>query len=139
MKKFLALLFVVFAFSACNDERVELVTINASAYVDNSKAIGNFAILSPTQSPIFEDDGALDRYFATIQENSKVGITDFTAKVLPGEYVLVIQLKDGNPGVLYRTYTYNFITLRGSSARTNYVMQFQSGRTSFYQPWVDRK
>ena len=139
MKKFLALLLVVFVFAGCNDKPVELVTINASAFVDNTKAIGNFAIVSPNQSAIFAYDGAVDRFFATVQQNSKLGVTDFTAQVLPGEYVLIIQLKDGNPGVLYRTYTYNFITTRGPSAKLNYVMQFQSARTTFYQPWVDRK
>lgn len=139
MKKFLTLLFVVLVFAGCNDKNVELVTINASAYVDNVKAVGNFALLSPNQTTVFADDGALDRYFATIQENSKVGVTDFTTKVLPGEYVLVIQLKDGNSGILYRTYTYNYITTRGANAKFNYVMQFESGRTTFYQPWIDRK
>lgn len=139
MKRFLTLLFIVFVLTGCNDKRVELVTINASAYVDANKATGNFAIFSPNQADIFSDEGAVDRYFATIQQNAKTAVTDFSAQVLPGEYVLVIQLKDGNPGVLYRTYTYNYITTRGTAARSNYVMQFQTGRTLTYQPWVDRK
>ncbi|PJJ84108.1 hypothetical protein [Mucilaginibacter auburnensis] len=139
MKKILALLFVVLVFAGCNDKRVELVTINASAYVDDAKAIANFAILTPTETGVFSNDGALDRYFATIQQNTKIGVTDYSTQVLPGEYVLVIQLKDGNPGVLYRTYTYNFITTRGPSAKFNYTMQFRSGKAEFYQPWADRK
>jgi|GEM_PF-6721061 len=139
MNKFLGLLCVVFVFAGCNDKRVDLVTINVSAYVDANKAVGNFALLSPNQSGIFSDEGAIDRYFATIQQNAKTAITDFSAEVLPGEYVLVIQLKDGNTGVLYRTYTYNYITTRGTPSRLNYVMQFKSGRAYTYQPWLDRQ
>ena len=139
MKKLLPVLFIVFAFVGCKRQAVELVTINASAYLDGNKAIGNFALLKPEQVGIFSDEDALDRFFATVQVNSKIAITEFSEKVIPGEYILVIQLKDGNPGVLYKTYTYNFITTTGSSARSNYVMQFQTGRTMEYQPWVDKK
>ena len=139
MKKILALLFIVFAFTNCNDKPVALVTINASAYVDANKVAGNFAIFTPTQAGIFADEGAVDRYFATIQQNAKTGITDFSAKVLPGEFVIVIQLKNINTGLLNNTYTYNYITVGNTSAPSNYVMQFQSGRLVAFQPWVDKK
>lgn len=139
MKQLVALLFMAFVFAGCNDKRVELVTINASAYVGANKVVGDFAILSTGQAGVFSDEGALGRYFATIQQNSKTQVTDFTAQVLPGEYILVIQLKDISTGAKLNTYTYNFITTRGTATVFNYAMQFQPGLEGYYQPWVDKK
>ena len=139
MKKILVALFILFAFAGCNDKRVELVTVNAAAYLDGTQTTGNFALLKADQVAIFTGEDALDRYFATVQTNSKVAVKDFTAKALPGEYVLAIQLKEGNPGVLYKTYTYNYITLSNATNPVKYVMQFKTGAAVTFQPWVDRK
>ena len=130
---------LVWLFAGCNRKDVELATINAAAYIDGNKATANFFLLTPSQTTVIGDEDAIDRYLATKPIYAQYAVTEYTEKVIPGEYILVIQIKEIGAPVLYKTYTYNFITTRGTSAKPKYVMQFTSGSSLAFQPWVDKK
>ena len=138
-KTLLMLLMVIGLFAGCKRKEVELATINAAAYIDGNKATANFVLLTTSQTAVISDEGAIDRYMATTPMYLQNGVMEYSQKVIPGEYILVIQVKDVSAPVLYKTYTYNYITTNGTSTQSKYIMQFASGKALTFQPWVEKK
>lgn len=140
MKYFAYIVFALLLFSSCKKKDLELVTINAVAYVDANKAVANFALIDPNEYRVISSERSVDIYMASKPDHSQISTTDFSMKVPTGEYILIIQLKEGKYGTLSTTYTYNYITTRGVSLKTSYAMQFTKSKPSvFYQPWVDKQ
>ena len=139
MKTLIKIFIVGILFSSCKKKDLELVTVNAVAYVDGNKALANFALINPNDYRVINSDRSVDIYLSSKPDYAQIATTDFNLKVPTGEYILIIQLKEGKYGTLTTTYTYNYITTRGASAKTSYAMQFTKSKQSFYQPWVDKQ
>ncbi len=136
--KFLKLILLTFLLAGCRKD-VELVSVSAAAYVDDRPAIANFALLDIENNLDITDVGTIERYFLSEHERARYATSEFSMNVPQGEYILIIQLTDANAGIASKSHTYNFITTRGTSARTKYTMQFLSARNNPFQPWMDKK
>jgi hypothetical protein len=138
MKFYLKLILFTFVLAGCRKD-VEPVTVSAAAYVDDKPAIANFVLLDRSNGLDITDAGTMERFFLSKPERARYATTEYSINVRPGEYILIIQLTNANAGIPDKSHTYNYITTRGTSTRSKYTMQFLSGRSPLYQPWLDRK
>jgi hypothetical protein len=139
MKFFYKIIFFSFLLTACKKQEPELVIVKASAYVDGNKVAANFALIDTYRHNVINSEHTIADYMASIPVHAQFSTTDFSEKIITGQYTLVVQLKEGAYGALPNTYSYINITTQGESAKTVYVMHFSKTKQSLYQPWFEVK
>ena len=136
MKKQLLVLIIglIITVSGCKKDKASTM-INATTYLDDKRVLSNIAFIKANQTSVIKDENSVEAYFATNPAHSKLFTEQYSEDMVPGDYIIVIQLVSH---IMDKSYTYRNVSITENNPSQDNVMVFNSNITTLYQPWVNK-
>lgn len=139
MKKQLLVLIigVIITVSGCKKDKASTM-INATTYLDDKRVLSNIAFIKASQTSVIKDENSVEAYFATNPAHSKLFTEQYSEYMVPGDYIIVIQIVPSRSHTMDKSYTYRNVSITEYNPSQDNVMVFNSNITNRYQPWVNK-